>query len=103
MGLFGKKTGSDALLGRWVVDPNDGSTVKAFGDVLFEFNKQGDLRYAIRSESKHEIILMTYKPKGDEIVTDQPSHPNPHTTKFVVSDQSLHLKLTGVPAKFIRG
>lgn len=101
--MFWKNAGaSNPLLGRWAVDPSDAATVHALGDVVMEFEEHGKLRYVIRAVEKDQIILMTYRIEGDHVITDQPSHPNPQTTRFFVRGQSLQLDFEGVPSKFVR-
>jgi hypothetical protein len=103
MGWLGKKksTGTD-LLGRWRIDPTDEPAVEAFGDAAIEFDERGNLVYIVKEAEKDQIILMTYRVVGDVVITDQPSHPDPQSTHFEVSGDTLNLAFGGQPARFIR-
>ena len=103
MGWFGKRkpTGME-LLGRWTIDPLDTAAVEAFGDAALEFDDRGNLIYIIKGADKDQIILMTYHVVGDAVITDQPSHPNPQSTRFEVSGDALTLTFGGRPSRFIR-
>ena len=103
MGWF-TKGGCDPneLLGRWRIDPTDTEAVEAFGDAALEFDERGNLIYAIKEVEKDQIILMTYRVSGNVVITDQPSNPDPQTTRFEVSGDTLNLVYGGQPARFIR-
>lgn len=92
-----------SFLGAWVVDPSDKRALEEFGDVLMEFQDGGILRYTIRHESKHQIILMRYKVEGDTIISNQPSAPQEERTKYSLSpDGILTLEFEGTPYHFRR-
>jgi hypothetical protein len=103
MGWFRKSeaTGTE-LLGRWMIDPTDTAAVEAFGDAALEFDERGNLIYIIKEAEKDQVILMTYRVVGDVVITDQPSHPDPQSTRFEVSGDALSLTFGGQPARFIR-
>lgn len=100
MKWFGKKL-HDPLAGRWVLDPTDALAVAAFGDVVVEFDG-GRLKYEINLPDKKQIMLMTYKVDGDEVVTDQPSHPRPERTKFQITGNRLILNFGGTSGRFLK-
>ena len=103
MGWFKKSKAEDVeLLGRWAIDPTDQSAVDAFGDVALEFDERGNLIYVIKEAEKDQIILMTYKVVGNELITDQPSHPDPQSTHYSISGDTLNLAFGGQPSRFIR-
>jgi len=90
------------LLGRWRIDPTDAEAVEVFGDAALEFDERGNLIYIIMEAEKDQIILMTYRVAGDVVITHQPSHPDPQSTRFEVSGDTLNLAFGGQPARFIR-
>jgi hypothetical protein len=103
MKWFDRPSNAAALIGTWRVDPNDAATLNAFGDVEMEFDDRGNLRYVLKGRETDQIILMTYKVQGDLILSDQPSHPNPQRSKYVLGkDGSLTIYFDGQAARFIR-
>ena len=103
MGWFNKAfKNTNGLIGRWVVDPSDQVAVGIYGDVTLEFDDSGNLTYTIKSPANAQIILMTYKVAGDEIITDQPSHPNPQRSHFTLEDDTLTISFEGQPSRFVR-
>jgi len=92
-----------SLLGAWVVDRTDARALAELGDVLLEFQEDGQLTYTIRCKTKDQIILMQYKVEGDIIVTDQPSAPQVERTPYLLSrDGILTLEFGGVTYRFRR-
>ena len=92
-----------SLLGAWVVDRTDAKALAELGDVLLEFQEDGQLTYTIRFETKKQIILMWYKVEGIAIVTDQPSAPCEERTVYSLSpDGILTLEFGGTPYRFRR-
>lgn len=65
-----------SLIGRWrqVAPVPDESTMV--------FTNDGKLIYSIHSDDKIQVINMVYEISGDEIISDQPSHPRKETSKF---------------------
>jgi len=91
------------LLGRWVVDESDAQAGADFGDVILEFNEDGQLIYIVRGESRDQVMDLRYKIDGDTLVTDQPSAPKTERTKFSISqDGVLTLEFGGIPYHFRR-
>ena len=90
-----------SLLGAWVVDRTDAKALAELGNVLLEFEEDGQLTYTIRCETKKQIILMRYKVEGDTIVTDQPSAPREERTAYFLSPEGiLTLEFGGTPYRF---
>lgn len=93
----------DKLIGRWRIDPTDTAAVEQMGDVVLEFDDEGNLTYVVRAEARDQLILMTYRIDGDSIVTDQPSSPRPERTKFDLARHDLLiLWFEGASSRFLR-
>lgn len=91
------------LVGRWVVSRNDASTLSALGDVQIEFDANGKMDYFINEGDKTQSINMTYRIDGEFIISDQPSHPRPERTKFVLARENvLELWLGGERFEFVK-
>ena len=91
------------ILGAWVVDFEDFTTLEKLGEVLLNFSKEGILRYSIFNGEKEEVILMTYRLENDIIETSQPSHPNEiNRTQFKLIDDVLYLNFNGEESRFLR-
>lgn len=100
---FNRASNATPLIGIWRVDPADLATLKSLGDVEMEFDHGGNLIYVIKGEETQQIILMTYKVQGGSILTDQPSHPSPQRSKYVLSDDgALTIYFDGEASRFIR-
>lgn len=56
------------LVGKWF-GRVDGTPVE------LEFKEDGRLAYVLLEGSRLQTILMVYTVEGDELITDQPSHP----------------------------
>jgi hypothetical protein len=77
------------LCGNWVLDESDQRGLAELGDVLLEFEENGNLTYVIRSDDKTQKILMTYEVHGSNLITDQPSAPNRESTAFSFLNDNL--------------
>jgi hypothetical protein len=97
---FGQKR-HDALEGKWAIDPADVEALAEYGNVEMEF-VGGKLRYEIVLADKRQVILMTYRVDGDEIVTTQPSHPKAERTTFHLDGDTLTLAFGGRRGRFLR-
>lgn len=64
------------LIGRW---RQIGQTAD---EITMEFTNDGKLIYSVDTGDKTQIINMVYEVSGDQIVTDQPSHPQKAISKF---------------------
>jgi hypothetical protein len=92
-----------SLTGNWVVDSDDKHAMAELGNVLLEFDGNGNLNYVIRENGKDQIMLMTYEVDGCILVTDQPSSPRTERTAFSIStDGILTLRFGGEPFHFKR-
>lgn len=90
------------LIGTWVLDETDESARADLGDVLLEFDEDGNLTYVVRGEKTDQIIKLRYQIDGDTIVTDQPSAPQTERTAFSLADKELTLAFGGTPYRFCR-
>lgn len=100
---FSRHSRTPTLVGAWQVDPADAATLNAFGNVEMQFDERGNLRYVVKGREADQIILMTYKVEGDEILSDQPSHPRPQRSKYLLgTDGSLTIYFDGRATRFIR-
>ena len=91
------------ILGAWVVDMEDLTSLEKLGEVLLTFSKEGILRYSIFNGEKEEVILMTYKLENDIIETSQPSHPEEiNRTQYKLIGGVLYLNFNGEQSRFLR-
>lgn len=92
-----------ALVGSWVVDPDDDAARAHFGDVVMRFDGDGSLTYVIRGDGRDEVMLLRYRVEGDELVTNQPSAPREDRTRFAFApDGRLVLFHEGFSAHYVR-
>lgn len=92
-----------SLVGIWILDKADDSARADLGDVLLEFDEEGNLIYVVRDKETDQIIKLRYQIDGDTIITDQPSAPQTERTIFSLSeDRELTLTFGGVPYRFYR-
>ena len=93
----------DALIGCWqleTADPALGMTEPA----EVEFKPNGQLIYSIEAGDKWQIMRLTFRVDGAELVTNQPSAPNEERTGFSLEGENkLVLDYGGAKASFIRG
>jgi hypothetical protein len=97
-----KRSVDDRLLGRWSIDQTDTAAVDALGDAVMEFDDRGNLIYIVKTDDTDQVMLMTYRVSGDEIITDQPSAPNPQKSGYAIDGDALTLVFDGHPARFKR-
>lgn len=91
------------LIGKWRSDPDDPLTQANYGQVTQTFYEDGRLIYIIHSEEKDQVSRLIYRIDGDELVTDQPSAPAEHRTKFSFDDRGrLILEDEGEHSRFVR-
>jgi hypothetical protein len=94
---------AEDLVGKWVSDPTDVESIRNYGLVSLDFSSQGTLVYAIHLDGKRELVFLTYRVEGDELVTDQPSSPKQERTRFNIDlDGRLALLYTGRHSIFVR-
>jgi len=90
------------LVGTWVLGEEDAHARADLGDVLLEFDEDGNLLYVVRGEETDQMIKLRYEVDGDTIITDQPSAPQTERTAFSLEDRVLTLAFGGVPYRFHR-
>lgn len=90
------------LVGTWLLDEADERARADLGDVLLEFDEDGNLIYVMRGDETDQIIKLRYEIDGDTIITDQPSAPQTERTAFSLEDRALTLAFGGVPYRFYR-
>jgi hypothetical protein len=91
------------LIGKWKSDLDDPSTKENYGQVTQTFHEDGRLVYIIHSPGKDEVMRLVYRVDGDELVTDQPSAPAEHRTKFSFDDRGrLILEDEGERSRYVR-
>jgi hypothetical protein len=67
-----------------------------------EFDDRGNLTYIVKADDKDQVMLMTYRVSGDEIISDQPSAPDPQSSQYSIDGDTLTLVFGGQPARFNR-
>lgn len=85
------------LIGRWrqVGPAEDESTMV--------FTNDGKLTYSIHTGDKTQVINMVYEVSGNQIITDQPSHPQKEISKFYFEPSGiLVIDYQGEKARFMR-
>lgn len=91
------------LVGAWVTDETDEASIEEFGRVSLDFRSDGTLTYTIHSDDRDEKMLLTYKVRGNVIVTDQPSQPREEKTPFLFTpDGKLVLKYVDRQVRYVR-
>ena len=91
------------LVGVWESDPKDTDSIKRYDAVTMMFTNDGHLTYTIHAAAKDQIILLTYKVEGHEIVTDQPSAPRIERTRYeLVNKNRLVLYYGDHTSRFVR-
>jgi hypothetical protein len=91
------------LIGKWTTDPEDPSTQATFGRVTQIFHEDGRLTYIIHLPETDQVMRLVYAVDGDELVTDQPSAPAEHRTKFKFDERGrLILEDAGERSRFVR-
>lgn len=68
--------GAAALIGRWR------RVLPADEEVTMTFASDGTLVYSSHGGAKSGVINMVYEVSGNQIITDQPSHPKRETSTF---------------------
>lgn len=68
-----------------------------------EFRPDGTLTYATRHERREGVISLTYRIEPGVLVTDQPSHPMVHRTRYWFSDDGrMVLEDRGRQLRYVR-
>jgi hypothetical protein len=81
----------DSLIGAWVGQGVD-----------MEFRRDGTLDYVVIEPGKRQIMKLTYRVEGDEIVSNQPSAPREERTKFCLNDGEMVLIYQGQRSTYRR-
>ena len=90
------------IIGIWNSDQSDETTKSSIGKVTMTFTEEGLLIYDIDAEGKLQRMNMVYKVSGDNIISDQPSHPQEQRTKFNIDNEKLTLEFGGQKTVFVR-
>jgi hypothetical protein len=100
--LFRKQVGHDSrLVGSWKVDPGDSTAVAEYGLATIEFRADGSLLYSIDTGHSVQIMRMTWRTEGRQLVTDQPSAPREERTRYKVEGNQLVLWLGGLESRWL--
>jgi hypothetical protein len=95
--------GAKQLNGKWKSDPGDTATQASYGEISMTFHEDGRLIYVVQGRDKDEVLRLVYKASNDELVTDQPSTPTEHRTKFSFDERGrLILEDGGERSRFVR-
>ena len=86
----GPPTSDVRLHGTWILVQSDGD-MDAGDGVQMEFHPNGALTYAVREGGKLQVMKMTYRVKGNQIISNQPSHPREDRTHYSFEDDLLVL------------
>jgi hypothetical protein len=73
---------SQLLIGKWVSDPENETSIARYGSTTLEFTDRGELLYTVHAADTDQIMLLVYRVEGNELVTDQPSQPREERTKY---------------------
>lgn len=90
-----------SVVGKWILIRSE----RPMGDqVSITFTAGGKATYSITDGGKKQLILLNYYVAGDELVTNQPSHPKEERTKFALEkeNQVLVLEFDGIKSWFQR-
>jgi hypothetical protein len=97
----GSAEGDSKLKGVWhrVGPLGDGESA-----VEVHFCDGGQLRYCVLEKGKWQIMRLTYRVEGHNLVTDQPSAPHEEKTRFEFDgDDGLVLEFAGEESIYRRG
>jgi len=90
------------LLGTWRLVKSDGAIDTGNG-VTMTFTRDGKLVYVIHQDRSDQIMNLLFSVDGDCLVTNQPSSPQPESTRFSFDDEGqLVLDYGGTKAWFVR-
>jgi len=67
-----------------------------------EFYDDGTLVYTIHEVGKLRRMILTYEINGNQLITDQPSHPQKQVTKFELVNGELILYFMGIRSAYIK-
>ena len=82
------------LVGRWRLIRSEAPGPSQ--SVILEFSPDGALTYSIRLPDRTQILNLTYKVDGNNILSDQPSAPRKESTRFSIDSKGvLELEKSG--------
>lgn len=85
------------LYGNWKIDNSCGTS--PFGEISMQFTSPNLLRYCIHNNDTIQVVYMTFKVDGDQLITRQISQPDSvSAVSFVLLDTN-HLVIESTPAK----
>lgn len=94
---------NEIILGKWKINPEDALSINMYGNVIMEFRDSGELIYTVYNGQTEQRIFMTFRIKGNLIITNQPSSPGPEETEFnLLSPNDLELKFGGISSRYKR-
>jgi hypothetical protein len=85
------KTDQPSLVGLWLGD-----------NIEIDIRPDGTMDYVIIAPGKRQIMKLTYRIEGNEIVSNQPSAPKEERTKFWFENTYLVLMFAGERSEFRR-
>ena len=89
------------LHGKWVLEKADAGFDNGDG-VEMELQSGGVMTYAIKQGDKLQIMKMTYRVEGNQIISNQPSVPREEKTTYGFEDGLLVLTFDGSRSWFRR-
>jgi hypothetical protein len=91
------------LVGHWIIDPEDHTSLARYGKVSLTFTDDGRLVYSIWNDGRAQAMLLTYYVSDGMIVTDQPSLPRKESTAVeLTADGKLVLRYEDHSATYVR-
>ena len=92
-----------ALIGCWHLETAD-PALEMTEPAEIEFKPDGQMVYSIDAGTRWQIMRMTFRVDGSELVTNQPSTPKEERTAFLLDGANrLVLDYGGAKASFLRG
>ena len=93
----------ELLIGKWKNDCNDLESIRMYGNTMLEFIDNNRLVYHIYQNDKEQIINLTYKIRGNILITNQPSLPTREKTQFkIINNKELILIYDNIKVKYIK-
>ena len=86
---------TERLLGRWYG--------KLDGDpIALDFAPDGRLAFVTLHGDRRQTIMLTYRIEDDDLITDQPSHPQEERTEVEFAGSDLVLEFQGRKTRLTR-
>jgi hypothetical protein len=90
------------FVGRWKQFKDEG-TMETGEGVTMTFTEDGKLIYVIHQKDSKQIMNLVFRVDGDQLVTNQPSHPQEEKTNFSFDTEgNLVLDYAGNKSWFTR-